>query len=284
MACDISAVALPDLFFTGDALANEQLETRTVGVLHIINGEHYSGAERVQDLLALRLPEFGFAADFACLKLNRFGVCRQSQTAELFDLPMRSRIDLGPAYKLASLIRRRQYQVLHSHTPRAALIGRVAAALSGVPLVHHVHSPTAVDSTRRWHNRLNTTIERLSLGRAAGVIAVSRSLGEYARRQGIDPPLIHVVPNGVPVQGPLADRPAPCGTWTLGIVALFRPRKGLETLLEALALAQSGYADSRTGRRRLRDPAVRSTYPARGRAARGRRAHRLDRLYARRVG
>ena len=29
-------------------------------VLHIINGEHYSGAERVQDLLALRLPEFGY--------------------------------------------------------------------------------------------------------------------------------------------------------------------------------------------------------------------------------
>ena len=29
-------------------------------VLHLINGEHYSGAERVQDLLAIRLPEFGF--------------------------------------------------------------------------------------------------------------------------------------------------------------------------------------------------------------------------------
>ena len=30
--------------------------TQTVKVLHLINGEHYSGAERVQDLLALGLP------------------------------------------------------------------------------------------------------------------------------------------------------------------------------------------------------------------------------------
>ncbi len=220
-------------------LAPPPVERQTVRVLHLINGEHYSGAERVQDLLALRLPEFGFAADFACLKLRRFGVCRQSQTAELFDLPMRSRIDLGPAYKVAALVRRNKYRVLHSHTPRAALIGRVAAALTGVPLVHHVHSPTAVDSTRRWRNRFNTAVERLSLARASGVIAVSRSLGDYARRQGIDPELVYVVSNGVPTQGPLTVRPAPAGTWTVATVALFRPRKGLEVLLEALALARS---------------------------------------------
>ncbi len=209
-------------------------------MLHLINGEHYSGAERVQDLLALRLPEFGFAADFACLKLHRFGVCRQAQHAELFDLPMRSRFDLGPAYKTAALVRKNGYRLLHTHTPRAALIGRLAAALAGVPLVHHVHSPTAVDSTRRWRNRFNTTIERLSLARASGVIAVSRSLGDYARRQGIDPQLIHVVSNGVPTLGPLVERPAPQGDWTVATVALFRPRKGLEVLLEALAAGSRG--------------------------------------------
>ena len=31
-------------------------------VLHVINGEHYAGAERVQDLLAATLPELGFEA------------------------------------------------------------------------------------------------------------------------------------------------------------------------------------------------------------------------------
>jgi glycosyltransferase involved in cell wall biosynthesis len=43
------------------------------------------------------------------------------------------------------------------------------------------------------------------------------------------------VPNGVPVRGPLLERASPSGTWVLGMAALFRPRKGLEVLLEALA-------------------------------------------------
>ena len=50
------------------------LETARVprSVLHVINGEHYSGAERVQDLLAACLPEEGFRVEFVCLKPDRF--------------------------------------------------------------------------------------------------------------------------------------------------------------------------------------------------------------------
>src|SRR4029453_11994911 len=47
------------------------------------------------------------------------------------------------------------------------------------------------------------------------------------------------VPNGVPIASTLVDRRSPTGTWTLGAVALFRPRKGIEVLLEALAVLRS---------------------------------------------
>src|SRR5450631_2938733 len=67
----------------------------TTHVLHVINGEHYSGAERVQDLLARRLPQFGYEVGFACLKPVRFPVARETKSAELFELPMRGRFDLG---------------------------------------------------------------------------------------------------------------------------------------------------------------------------------------------
>jgi hypothetical protein len=43
-----------------------------VKVLHIINGEHFSGAERVQQGLGKRLNEFGFQADFVRLKAGKF--------------------------------------------------------------------------------------------------------------------------------------------------------------------------------------------------------------------
>ncbi|HTU24539.1 MAG TPA: glycosyltransferase, partial [Pirellulales bacterium] len=213
--------------------------TKIVRVLHLINGEHYSGAERVQDLLALGLPEFGFEAAFACLKPGRFLECRRSQDAHLWEVDMRSRFDLGTARQIARLVKQGGFQLIHSHTPRAALVGRIAAGLAGVPLIHHLHSPTSADSTRRLRNRVNAMIERWSLSHAAAVIAVSQSLAEYGREQGISHRRLHVVPNGVPTLGRLTERSLPSGEWSLGVVALFRPRKGLEILLEALSLARA---------------------------------------------
>ncbi len=209
---------------------------RTSRILHVINGEHYSGAERVQDLLALRLPAQGFAVSFACLKEGRFTAERKAVHAPLYPLAMRSRLDLRPARKLAHLVRKHGYDLLHTHTPRALVVGRLAALLARVPLVHHLHSPTSADSTHTLRNWLNACTERLALAGTAHLVAVSESLADYARRMGVPSARVSVVHNGVPVLGPLPLRPAPRLTWSLGMVALFRPRKGLEVLLDALAL------------------------------------------------
>ncbi len=55
--------------------------TAPVRVLHLINGEHYSGAERVQDQLALNLGRYGYAVGFGCLKPGRFDQARQAREA-----------------------------------------------------------------------------------------------------------------------------------------------------------------------------------------------------------
>src|SRR5690242_5996216 len=73
-------------------------------VLHVINREHYAGAERVQDLLAERLPEMGVDVAFACVKPNRFPKLRHSRNTRLAKLPMRARFDLRPVWKLAKFI------------------------------------------------------------------------------------------------------------------------------------------------------------------------------------
>jgi glycosyltransferase involved in cell wall biosynthesis len=68
------------------------------------------------------------------------------------------------------------------------------------------------------------------------VIVVSQAMAEHVAGEGFDPARITVVPNGVPQGNALSSRSKPLGTWTLGMVALFRPRKGLETLLEAMSI------------------------------------------------
>jgi phosphatidyl-myo-inositol alpha-mannosyltransferase len=209
---------------------------KPIRVLHLINGEHYAGAERVQDLLALRLNDFGFDVGFACTKPGQFPALRQAQQQPLYEMPMRGKLDLlGPAWSLARLIHREGYALLHTHTARSALLGRLAAGLACVPMVHHVHSPAAAESTHRWRNWLNARSERFSVRGAKAVVPVSASLAQYLERAGIRSSYVSVVPNGVPVRGPLEFRPHPTGTWTLGTVALFRPRKGIEVLLSALA-------------------------------------------------
>lgn len=205
-------------------------------VLHVINGEHYAGAERVQDLLALGLPRQGFEVDFACVKPLRFAKLRRARSSEVYDVEMRSRLDLSPARRLAAIIREHGHVLVHTHTPRAALVGCLAAAWTGVPLVHHVHSPTSSDTTHRWRNALNAATELMAISRAAAVVSVSASVADYARRIGVAHERTHLVHNGVPRRQRLSPRPSPSGSWTLGCVALFRPRKGLEILLQAVAL------------------------------------------------
>ena len=216
----------------------------TTRVLHVINGEYYSGAERVQDLLAMELPRFGFEVGFACLKPDRFPKVRQAKRATMHELPMRGRFDLRCVRKLAHLIRQENYALLHAHTPRSAWVGSLAAEQAGVPLVYHVHSPTARDSTRRLQNFVNARLERWSIRHAARLITVSSSLAQQMHEQGFAAEGITCVPNGVPSLE-IPPRQKPIGALTLGMAALFRPRKGVEILLEALAALRSRGLDVR---------------------------------------
>ena len=235
-------LSIHDLPELGDQAAPEA--TR-INVLHLVNGEHYSGAERVQDLLARQLPRFGCEVGFACVKPRRFPDARQSKRAPLVKMPMRGRFDLRVVKRLVELVGSEGYEVIHAHTPRTALVGRLAARRAGVPLVYHVHSPAGRDSTRRLLNSINALVEWATVRDAERLIAVSPSLREYMIERGVPAERVVYVPNGVPGSSHAIDRQPPTGTWTLGAVALFRPRKGIEILLEALASLRSCGANVR---------------------------------------
>jgi len=205
-------------------------------VLHVVNGEHYAGAERVQDLLGGALPWFGYEAGIACVKPSQFAEARKNRQVPLFDCHMASRFDVRPARKLARLIEERQYDLLHAHTPRSLLIAAVASLLARVPLVYHIHSPAVADTTNWIRNRANALLERVSLGTANHLIAVSSSLRERYLGLGFSTDRITVVSNGVPCGTSLPARErSPEEPVVFGMTALFRPRKGLEILLQSMA-------------------------------------------------
>lgn len=221
---------------TANTVFNQPRPVDTVRVLHVINGEHYSGAERVQDLLAARLADEGFEVGFACVKRGKFPSARKCTTAPLYELHMRSKLDLRVVHRLVEIAREGDYSLLHAHTPRSLFIARAASFLSGIPLVYHVHSPTSRDTTHAWRNRLNHLAERIGLTGVHAMITVSESLRRHMVNLGYADDRVIRVPNGVPAPAVVRDERPPGIQWELGMSALFRPRKGLEMLLEALVL------------------------------------------------
>ena len=209
---------------------------RELSSLHLINGEHFSGAERVQQLLGNRLPDFGVSANFACLKPGKFPELCGLNSDRVRSIGMKSRFDLSIVQRIAAYATETQSDVLHAHTPRTAMIANFVAKRCGLPWVYHVHSPTARDSTRAIVNRINDWVEAYSLRNADHIITVSKSLRREMLSRGHSRNKITAVANGVAEQppiDPMTRRKAQ--HWKLGMVALVRPRKGIEVLLEAIA-------------------------------------------------
>lgn len=208
----------------------------TVKIMHVINGEHYAGAERVQDLLALQLPNFGYQVGFVCTKSGLFTENRMAKDVPLYDFTMRSRIDVKLAKGMARLAQKEGYKIIHTHTARSALLGAIASVMSGIPMVHHVHSPTTRDTEAGWRNLRNALVDNLCLRRARVLVAVSDSLREYLIEQGYGSKRIEVIANGVPLLDAVKVERRANEPLRIGMVALFRPRKGVEVLLRAMAL------------------------------------------------
>ncbi|MDA8744979.1 glycosyltransferase family 4 protein [Rubripirellula amarantea] len=218
-----------------------------VRVLHVVNGEHFSGAERVQSHLGRCLPEFAVAADFACVKPGRFAELidqQQGQWGRGHRSSMKGRFDFRPVFALRDLVRSEGYQVLHAHTPRTAMVTAIAAKLCGVPWIYHVHSPASRDCDNPITNRVNAFIERQSLRGCDHVITVSESLRNDCIAKGVPDESVTVVHNGVPaIRPPRSATPTANGRWVIGMIALMRARKGLEVMLEALAKLKASHHD-----------------------------------------
>lgn len=212
-------------------------------VLHVVNGEYFSGAERVQSHLGRCLPQFGVRADFAMVKPEQFAKKIHEQSGAWgsgFETAMKGRFDLRPVRTVARLVRDGEYGLLHAHTPRTAMVAALASMIARVPWVYHVHSPASRDSTRKLVNTINATIEKQSLRRCSHLITVSNSLRDDCLAQGVSSDRITVVRNGVPSICPprritKPNQRSKDTDWIVGVIALHRPRKGLESAIDALA-------------------------------------------------
>lgn len=93
--------------------------------------------------------------------------------------------DVASIMRLARILRRERYDIVHAHTPKGGLVGMLAAKLAGVPrrayTVHGLPLETASGLTRR----LLRAAERTSCRLATRLLAVSPSLRERCIELGL---------------------------------------------------------------------------------------------------
>ncbi|HEY2915597.1 MAG TPA: glycosyltransferase [Candidatus Limnocylindrales bacterium] len=217
-------------------------------VLHLINGEYFGGSARVlMNYLTAsqRRSDVIVGTFFDGELLER---CR-ALGIETARLRMAGRGDLRAVAAVARLARRTGADVIHTHQARNTLVGRLAGAAVGRPVVTHVHSPAFRESTHRASNLVVGSVDRVLARGTARFICVSNSLATELHRLRIPADRIRVVWNGVPAPAAVDDTSRAAAraalgiepsAFAIGLVANLRPRKGADVLLRAIAAMPAG--------------------------------------------
>jgi glycosyltransferase involved in cell wall biosynthesis len=72
--------------------------------------------------------------------------------------------DLVALWRLARVLRRERFAIIHTHTPKAGLLGQYAAVLARVPIrVHTIHGLYFPSHMKSWHRWAYVLLERLTM-------------------------------------------------------------------------------------------------------------------------
>ena len=220
--------------------------TNVIRVLLVLEATIGGTRRHLRDL-ALGLREQGFVVHIAYSALRDPDFVRDielfhSHGIGLTEIPMRRGPsplrDLGAATHLRRLIRKFKPDVIHLHSTKAGLVGRIAAFGAGLPVLYTPHCfAFEMESRLRPLYRL---AETLLAPLTDGLIAVCESEAEAARSIGYAEKKVHVVYNGVEhsLSSPNVKRN--------GIAFIGRNcrQKGADTLLDAWLMLKKALPDA----------------------------------------
>lgn len=187
--------------------------------------------------LALGLPAHGYEPvllvprEFAHLDELR-GVCEVLPLRRDYGHPqddVRALAAIVPAARKAALV--------HSHSAKAGVLGRVAAVLARRPAVYTPHGFPFVGTMSAARRRFGVIVER-ALAPVTNLICVCAFERDLAAGQGLRSRSVAVVHNGCPPcpDAEVASMPEPP---VVGAVSTFRPAKALDVLIDAMRMVDA---------------------------------------------
>ncbi len=227
-------------------------------ILHIVGDSKYGGASVLIKRLAIEGKNAGHEVGVLTTDsifqdhLKELGV-------EVVDLqciwrdtrPVRDFLGL---FCLVRYLIRSKWDMVHTHTSKGGVIGRISSTIARVPtIIHTTHGFAFHEKSPRWQIYIFTTAEQIAAYFCHKIVYVSRFHCDWAKylRIGSSEQRI-AIPNGIPSPsdglkrkniGPIAKKTGittPLRCLTVGRLA---PQKGLETLIDAVSLIGQSNVD-----------------------------------------
>ncbi len=163
--------------------------------------------------------------------------------------------DLKAYFRLKRYFREHRFDVVHTHSSKAGIIGRFAARAARVPVVvHTVHGQAFHPHEKAYRNRLYILLERLAARRSDRIFSVAQAMIDQCVAERVAPAeLYKVVYSGMDTQRFAAARRdmelrrrlgIPDGVRTIVTVARLFPLKGYEFVLPAAERIAARYPDT----------------------------------------
>lgn len=149
--------------------------------------------------------------------------------------PLQPLRDLRAVRETSQLIRRIKPDLVHCHTSKAGIIGRMAARLTSTPAVFTAHTWSFADGTSKSWKLVGTPSERIAAKWTSKILAVSDSNRDLAiDRRVASPDKIVTVHNGIE-DTLYRVRTASEAVPRIVMVARFAPQKNQAQLIEAVS-------------------------------------------------
>ncbi len=225
-------------------------------LLLLVTLSEWGGAQHVVYLLARHL-RLKYDLAVACSPGGELVRRLRGEQVRVVELPELTRNlsplkDLQALLKLYRWLRRERFDLIHTHSTKAGLVGRLAAgAAGGAAVVFTAHGWAFTEGRRRWQRRLLALMERLAARFCTAIICVSEHDRRLAVQFRVAPPeRLIVIHNGIDPQ-PFLQADGSRVRRELGLreeepvlafIGRLTPQKDPLTLLQALRALPRGTA------------------------------------------
>lgn len=164
--------------------------------------------------------------------------------------------DLRAIYWLADFLKKERFDVIHTHSSKAGIVGRIAGRMAGVPLVvHTIHGLAFGPYDSFLKNQLYIRAERFAANRCDRIYSVAQAMIDQCLAAKIGrPEQFKVVYSGMELERFLDAQPdaalrselgIPENCRVIGAVARLFPRKGYEDFFPVAAQVAQACPDVR---------------------------------------